>query len=171
MSFRTKNVAGPEVIAADFLRMARDYPKLAAESLKEVVDTKIGPETQDEVPVDTTALQGSWTGSDNGVIIEAGHIYIDFGYGMTYAFWVHEIPPPDLAMPGGGVAVGVLAGVGRTAFHRSPTKWKYLEDPLFRHINDVPKLLLLKFDRMMGERTSAFMTREMPSRGGVVGAG
>jgi len=143
---RVKNVASPDVIKADFARLAREYPNLAAETLVDVVDRDIGPETLQEVPVETGDLSRSWTGARNGVKIEDGRLYIDIGYGMNYALYVHEIPPGDLKLPGGGAA----ADIGRTAYHRPPTKWKYLGDPVNRNIGRVPQRLLDKVDKTMG---------------------
>lgn len=158
---RTKRVTTPEEIAEDFARLVREYPKAAATVLTEVVDLDIGPDTINEVPVETGALSRSWTGAvflEGGFVLGATHVgvvgdgvvSIEFGYGMHYAFWVHEIPPGDLAMPGGGFAVDVLAGVGRTATHRPPMKWKFLEDPVNRHVGSVPRRLVEHMDKIMG---------------------
>ncbi len=160
MTMRTKHVTGPMDIVADFERLARQYPELAAESFIEVIDSKIGPETQDEVPFEVGFLQGSWSEAQTPQF-ENGRIRVDFGYNATYALAVHEIPPPAA----GGVPIIRKKSVGdgtrkrgkrrkslkpRTARHRPPTKWKYLEDPTNRHTGDPPMVLLRKIDLLMG---------------------
>jgi len=162
LSVRNKTVMGPDEIANDFFRLAAEYPKEALQTLVEVVDLDIGPETQWEVPVDTGALQRSWTGAEIGKGAvhheRKGYIAIDFGYGMNYAIFVHEIPP-------GPPKTKVRKGTGKkrkytrrrkkkkkvmtTAYHRPPTKWKYLEDPVFRHIDDPPMRLRVKVDKIL----------------------
>lgn len=161
MSLKVKRVTGPADIVADFERLARQYPELAAESFVETIDNKIGPETQDEVPFEKGFLQGSWSEAQEPVI-ENGRVSVEFGYNTTYALAVHEIPPPE----GGGIPPPPKKSIKtqvrrkglkrrrsskpRTARHRPPTKWKYLEDPTNRHTADPPNILLRLIDRLMG---------------------
>ena len=66
---------------------------------------------------------------DKGILRASGHVAlpevrgssvsVTLGYGgaaASYAIPVHEIPPPPAQSPG-----------GRSARHRPPTQWKYLE--------------------------------------------
>ena len=148
MSTRTKVITSTEELIADMDRLIREYPREAEKVLHDVTEQDIGPDTQEEVPRDTSNLADTWY--PGTAVAEDGSIYIIFGYGTNYAFWVHEIPPGDMAMPGGGVAAGVLAGIGRTAHHPRPgQKWKYLEDPTNRHIGAVPNRMKDALDRML----------------------
>ena len=149
MTMRTKVVTSPEEIRADFDRLIREYPREVAREFEEFVDMDIGPLTQEQCPVATGNLQGSWTGAANGVVIEDGRLYIMIGYGTTYGFWVHEIPPGDLALPGGGHAGDVFAGYGRTAWHEPPTKWKYLEDPINEKVGAFPPRVVKSLDHLL----------------------
>ena len=147
MSYRTKVVDGPEVIEADFVRLGLKYPMLAMKAFEVTIDQKIGPETQEECPVETGYLQGSWSESEGTAFVkerkmEKGRVSRTFGYGANYAFWVHEIPPPEKGPAEGGT---------RTARHAPPTKYKFLEDPAMRHRDDPPKLLLRYVEQLLAD--------------------
>lgn len=70
-------------------------------------------------PVDLGALRNSGTVSTPEV--KGSVVTVEVGFGgpaAPYALAVHEIPPPPARSPG-----------GRSARHRPPTGWKYLEGP------------------------------------------
>lgn len=70
-------------------------------------------------PVDLGALRNSGTVAPPE--IKGSVVTVEVGFGgpaAPYALAVHEIPPPPQQSPG-----------GRSARHRPPTGWKYLEGP------------------------------------------
>ena len=158
MSMINKTITGPETLMADLDRLIREYPQVACCVLEDVLEMDIGPETQEQVPRATGDLARTWTVED--AVAEAGRIYIDFGYGMVYGVYVHEIPPPGegrmnpkqlLKGKSKGAPKSKITGT-RTAMHRPPQKWKYLEDPVNMHIDRVPEELLKATDRIFGGR-------------------
>ena len=91
------------------------------------------------VPVDLGALRSSATVSE--AIVSDTSVYVEVGYGgpaAPYALAVHEIPPPPAKSPR-----------GRSARHRPPTQWKYLEKPAREQ------------EHGMGDRLAATMRAEL----------
>lgn len=83
------------------------------------------------VPVDTGALRA--TGKVDLPVITGTRVSVKLGYGdsaVTYAIPVHEIPPPPAQSPS-----------GRSATHRPPTQWKYLEVPVLGSVKRITETL------------------------------
>jgi hypothetical protein len=121
----------------DMERVGKRWVGIVNQVMVNVIDVRIGVETAAEVPIGETGnLAGSWTGA-LGPEFEGTKIIFRFGYGTNYAVYVHEIPePPDKSIG------------GRSARHRPPTKWKFLEDPHNRHQGDILPLLQIEIDRI-----------------------
>jgi len=95
--------------------MAKKIPKVAGAALFEEAE-KIMAESKRIVPVDTGALRSS--GFVDLPRVGNKGPSVRFGYGSEYSVFVHEIPPPPQKSRG-----------GRSARHRPPTQWKFLEQP------------------------------------------
>jgi hypothetical protein len=149
-------------IGDDMRRLQTEMPNEIANGIVDFIELVIGPETAMEVPVETTNLANSWTVEDP--VISAGRTAVSFGYGTNYAVWVHEIPPPEsgamvpkMLLPSKAKGSKVLMALGllsklkgtRTARHKPPTKWKYLEDPVNRHIDGLPRYILDRTDMVL----------------------
>lgn len=70
-----------------------------------------------QTPLKFGPLRGS------GFVVKQGDSVVA-GYNKSYALAVHEIPPPGEAPSPRQWRPG-----SRTARHRPPTKWKFLQDP------------------------------------------
>lgn len=86
------------------------------------------------VPVETGALRAS--GQVQPTKHETGQFHVVMGYGnnaISYATWVHEIPPPPGNEP--------MAGFRRhgAAIGKPPgQQWKYLERPVMEAVSGMP---------------------------------
>lgn len=96
-------------------KLANEFGDDAREALKEEGEA-IMVESQKQVPRDTQQLANS---KFVEVREENDGPVVTLGYKADYALYVHEIPSPPNKSRG-----------GRSASHRPPTKWKYLEDPV-----------------------------------------
>ena len=124
-----------KVPTEDMERVRKRYPSIVDKVMQNVINVRIGLETAREVPVGETGnLSGSWSGAI-GPEFEPNKIIYRFGYATDYAVYVHEIPAPPDKSP-----------KGRSARHKWPTKWKFLEDPSNRHQGDVLPLLQIEVD-------------------------
>ena len=163
MTTRFKQVLDHQEIADDFARLAAKFPEEAMETLVEVIDLDVGPDTQEQVPRDTSALANTWTGAQESKGARKqqsdGYTALDYGYGTNYAFWVEVIPPgpPKPRKPPTGKGGKVTkrrrkrrkSTKPRTAYHKPPQKWHYLRDPVLMHVDKPPKRLLEKVDKLM----------------------
>lgn len=89
--------------------IAANMVTAAQEAVDEVTETVFRVSRDVFTPVDTSALKNSGVNE----LISTGKVYrrrITFGRGLTYAFWVHEIP--------------------RNHFNPSTATWHYLKIPL-----------------------------------------
>jgi hypothetical protein len=96
------------------------------------------------VPVDTGSLRSS--GRGESTVLECFQVVVSIKYGgaaAPYALWVHEVPPPEEAVPG-----------ARSAYHLPPTQWKYLEQPLLDTIEDFKVEFRQTVQRLVEGRTS-----------------
>ena len=128
------------VPAQDMKRVADRYQGIVITVMINVIDVRIAQEADIEVPIgETGGLKGSWSGAI-GPEISPGKISFTFGYGKDYAVFVHEIPAPPDKSP-----------KGRSARHKFPTKWKFLEDPQNRHQGDITRDVKIEIDRILLE--------------------
>ena len=135
-----KRIDSLRVPAQDMKRVASRYQGIVTKVMVNVIDVRIGIEAGIEVPIGETGnLAGSWTGAI-GPEISPGKISFTFGFGTEYAVFVHEIPAPPDKSP-----------KGRSARHRFPTKWKFLEDPQNRHQGEVATGIQMEIDRILLE--------------------
>lgn len=124
----------------DMKRVAARYQGIVIRVMINVIDVRIAQEADIEVPKgETLNLAGSWTGAI-GPEISPGKISFTFGFGTDYAVFVHEIPAPPDKSP-----------KGRSARHKFPTKWKFLEDPQNRHQGEVARDIKIEIDRILLE--------------------
>lgn len=114
-------------VIADFSKLSSEDRQAFKRALKTFVEDTIGPESQDECPVETGALRRSWEVDDP--VESTNGVFITFGYNTDYAIYVHE---------------------NLEAHHAEGKKAKFLEDPLNRHIDDIGKELLDRIDRILG---------------------
>jgi len=122
-----KRITRVEEIENDWMKLERAFPGIVKRALENVVEDTIMAESAGEVPVRTGQLRRSGTVED--ATFGKGRISITFGYNTEYAVRVHE----DLKMR-----------------HKPPTKAKYLEDPVKRHIPDLAQKVLAEVNRLLG---------------------
>ena len=140
-----KSVKNIDEITWDFTCLEQQFSDLAGEALMASADLVMA-KADIQVPVETGLLKAS--GDKDTPLKMPGFTSISFGYNTSYAVFVHEIPAPAYS--------GFLKGWGntrttakikwnmqkelrpqlsapsmsRTAMHKPPTKWKFLEDPV-----------------------------------------
>ena len=92
------------------------------------------------VPVDTGFLKGTAfvRQTSSGESFE-----VLIGYGTRYALFVHEIPPPEEGAP----HPQQFEPGTRTARHKAPTSWKYLERPAVKRFAKVEGRLVRRIMR------------------------
>lgn len=60
-----------------------------------------------------------------GFVRRVGKDIVELGFGTDYALFVHEIPPPEEGAP----HPDQIEPGTRTARHKAPTQWKFLQRP------------------------------------------
>jgi hypothetical protein len=115
-------VDGPEELLNSIQRFANEYPQVAAQALYDELRLVMN-ESQRQVPVDTGILRAS--GSVDVPMSEGGIITSSLGYSTNYAVYVHE---------------------NLEAFHKPPTKAKFLEDPLYQAIDGMLERIASRLD-------------------------
>ena len=118
-------VEGDKQVVQQMNRFLREYPDKVAKAFVQA-QIPITRGTLQECPVDYGRLRGSYT--LEGPILAGSDIYVVHRYSADYAFWVHE--RLDLA-------------------HVSPTKAKFLEDPVNRHAPEIPALMEKNLGRIL----------------------
>lgn len=141
----TIEVKGLEPLMAAFAKAGSDAPRFATKALWEEASEAFLL-SQAVVPVRTGALKGSgmvhppetkgniaivnitYGGTASGTIEDEWH-----GSTVGYALYVHEIPPSR-------------------ASHDSPTRWKYLENPVKLYARDMANRMTARVLNMLNER-------------------
>ena len=77
-------------------------------------------------PIDLNPLRSSGYVRKDGSDVIAG-------FNKDYAILVHEIPPPEEGAP----SPRQWRPGKRTAKHRPPTQWKFLQDPAEKHFSNI----------------------------------
>jgi hypothetical protein len=111
-------IKGVNELKRNLSRIAMRNPKVLGKALFDEAEN-IMAASKRIVPVDFGALRSS--GHVEKPEIRGMDVSVTMGYGgaaADYAIPVHEIPPPPRKSSG-----------GRSARHRPPTQWKYLEQP------------------------------------------
>lgn len=135
-------VEGLPQLLRGLLLSQRAVPLRAGLRMRLTVE-QIMAESRRLVPVDTGHLLGS------AFVTQTGPMSYDFGYTADYALIVHEIPPGSgPSDPGARSSSGGLGGM-RTAFHKPPTQYKFLEVPAQRHMANIEAGLAQ--DDLMGD--------------------
>jgi hypothetical protein len=119
----TKKIDDLSEIAGDMETLRTNLLLMAGNAMVEVIEETIMTESVLECPHDTGTLRRSATVEDPKV--NSRGLSVAFGYGTDYAAAVHEV-------------------TGN--YHKPPTKAKFLEDPVLRHIDDFPILLADRID-------------------------
>lgn len=114
-------IRGEEVLAKNMKNMVEKYPDLAMRELDDVTDYPYA-EMLEEVPVRTGTLRRSLY--KRGPLVKGGRIWVEFGSNLSYAIYVHECVNNR---------------------HDSPTKAKFIEDPITRWS---PKIMDMLKERM-----------------------
>lgn len=70
-------------------------------------------------PLETGRLRST------GFVRRVGKDVVELGFGTNYALFVHEIPPPSEGAP----HPDQIEPGTRTAHHKAPTQWKFLQQP------------------------------------------
>lgn len=104
----------------DLDEIGKDMDRLKAAMTSEVpmwvcdfIDDTIMPDSKEQCPFRTGELRRSATVNPaEDMEVSQGRVVIPFGYGTTYAVYVHEM-------------------IG--SYHEPPTKAKFLEDPVLQH--------------------------------------
>jgi hypothetical protein len=141
----TIKVTGLDPLMHALDRAGSDAPRLATKALYEEASEAFLL-SQAVVPVRTGALKGSgmvhppethgtiavvnitYGGTASGTVADAWH-----GATVGYALYVHEIPPGQ-------------------ASHDSPTRWKYLENPVKLYARDMANRMTARVLNMLNER-------------------
>lgn len=119
----TINVRGPQEAMEHIRAMAEAYPAIAEKALARTL-LSILAESAEECPVRHGFLRGSRYMTDP--VAMYGHVMSSLGYSMDYAIFVHE---------------------NMRAFH-PVGKAKFLEDPIMRHVGDIPQTLCEEIDAL-----------------------
>ena len=101
-------------------KLARQYPILAAQALNEEAEETM---TESKAITPVSRIKGK----PGGRLRRSGRVHHAtpkdllalLTYSTDYAVYVHEIPAPPAKSSG-----------GRSATHKPPTQWKYLETPV-----------------------------------------
>lgn len=118
-------------IAGDMETLRQNLLLMAGNAMVEVIEETIMTESVIECPFYTGTLRRSATVEDP--VVKAGGMSVSFGYGTDYGAWVHEIT---------------------SSYHKPPTKAKFLEGPILRHIDDFPMLLADRIDAKLMATTA-----------------
>ena len=168
-----KHIENISEIYDDFRAINGMFEEIAGNVFDRVIDGRINPESCHQVPLEFGDLSRSWSrtptatglgnfGSQTGVKVSR-MISTSFGYSDPKAFYVHEIPPPSIAGSTKGtmryiprewgfaasMAKEENLGQMRTAYHKPPRKWKFLEDPVNSHISDVQEELADEIENLI----------------------
>jgi hypothetical protein len=118
-------VEGDDQVIQQMHRFIQECPAKVAQAFA-MAQVPITRATLQECPVDTGRLRGSYT--LDGPTIAGSDISVVHRYSTDYAFKVHE----DLGMR-----------------HISPTKAKFLEDPVNQHAPEIPDLMKKGLGRIL----------------------
>jgi spore germination protein YaaH len=148
---KTKSI---NTVSKGLRKLAKQFPQWAAEALNEEAEETM-TESKAMTPVSQRGrkVKGKKdrVGKPGGRLRRSGRVHHAtpkdlialLTYSTDYAVYVHEIPaPPAKSSPG-----------GRSARHKSPTQWKYLETPVNERA--------LKFDK----RIASEIKRKLASAG------
>ena len=166
-----KQIKNIDEISWDFTQLEQQFTDLAGESLL-ISAGKVMDKANIQVPVETGLLQAS--GDIDTPLKVPGLSRIAFGFNTSYAVYVHEIPPPAYGgfLKGWGIgrigplvlkgllpktAYGDVQHMSRTAMHKPPTKWKYLEDPVNWYIDEPLEQLVKLVDDLIISSSGTFM--------------
>jgi hypothetical protein len=177
-------VDGPEQVKQDMERIKASIPSVSLTAVQQGVQRGLEPESKEECPKDTGTLVSSW--SMDVLSHNSSETELAFGYGgaaSQYALYVHETPPSGVtnkrkghmtmnwrSMHQAKKGKYYNAEKGReigfhTATHASPTKWKYLEDPVNRHIDDPLKHFCEAMDAVIMNEGAGGGVESMPEEG------
>jgi len=166
-----KTVRNMDEIIWDFTQLEQQFTDLAGTAVDRAAD-KVMHKARIQVPVETGLLKAS---GDKDVPFKAqGLTRSSFGFNTSYAVYVHEIPPPAYGgfLKGWGIgrigpwvlkglmpktAYGDVQHISRSAMHKPPTKWKYLEDPVLFYIDEPLEQLVKLVDDLIISSSGRFM--------------
>jgi hypothetical protein len=127
----TKQVTAVNTVSPNLRKLAKQFPQWAAQALNEEAEETM-TESKAMTPVSQRGrkVKGKKdrVGKPGGRLRRSGRVRhatpqsltAMLTYSTDYAIYVHEIPaPPAKSSPG-----------GRSARHKSPTQWKFLETPV-----------------------------------------
>lgn len=166
-----KKVVSAAEIQADMDALADEWEQLAADAMVRVIENPIMSESIVECPFETGLLSSTGTVDEPvrapGSISVAFGYGTNYGFYVHEIppggdFWntlgaremTQRIKPAKTTEKGSALdfmaprklrtATKTVRNVqmSRTAYHKPPTKWKFLEDPVNRHIDDIPQLVL-----------------------------
>ena len=112
------DVKGVSIVAGVFDRMTGRAAQMLKRTIRERIEV-VAAESLEEAPREFGDLRGS---QQSDVVTRGGELVGFVEFTAPYAWAVHEIPEPPQQSEG-----------GRSARHKPPSKWKYLEDPFKRH--------------------------------------
>lgn len=111
-------VLGGRQMLLAFVQLKREIPRKAQRNLFGNAEDVMA-ESQRITPLEFGRLRAT------GFVRRVGRDVIELGYGTSYAIFVHEIPPPEEGAP----HPDQLEPGTRTAHHKPPTTWKFLQRP------------------------------------------
>lgn len=118
MALDLLTVLGGRQLLLAFVQMKRLAPVVAQKNLFAQAESVMA-QAKRLAPVDLGRLQST------GFVRRVGKDIIELGFGTDYAIFVHEIPPPELGAP----HPDQIEPGTRTAHHKAPTQWKFLQKP------------------------------------------
>lgn len=128
----TIKLTGMKELQGAFIRAADMAPRLAAKAMYEEASEAFLL-SQAVVPVRYGVLRASGVVHPPTILNSIAIVDITYGGpGAPYALFVHEIPPSKGGRWGSG------------AKHDSPTRWKYLENPVKLHARDMGRRLTVR---------------------------
>ena len=128
-------LVGGRTVAKNLKNLAKQVPMAAARALNTEAEQTMW-ESVKLTPVDTGTLYRS---AKVMPYASASDLVATLTYGTNYALYVHEIPEPPQQ-----------SAKGRSAMHKSPTQWKFLETA----VNTRAK----KFSQNIGNAIKKMMT-------------
>lgn len=127
-------IEGLDKLLQQLSQIKEDMPQIVGDSMVNVIDG-VMKDSAPQVPFKTGHLRR--TMFVNGPDVSDGRILVSFGYSAEYAKPVHDIPPPE------------LWSAGRTAYHRPPTKYRFMADPLEAAAPGFPDALIRDIDEQL----------------------
>lgn len=105
-------LVGGRTVAKNLKHLAAKFPVFAAKALNHEAEETMA-EAKKLTPVKKGRLKSSGKVMPHA---SPADLVATLTYGTNYALYVHEIPPPPQK-----------SDKGRSAMHKSPTQWKFLE--------------------------------------------